>query len=84
MNTIKIAITVPEDIVMTIDLLSSESGVSRSKFITDVLKEKISKDQNDKIKSAYDTVFSDKTIAEEQLSMAGDFESSGKEEGQEW
>ena len=84
MNTKKIAITVPEDLVMTIDLLSFESGVSRSKFITDILREKISKDKNDKIKTSYDRVFSDNTIAEEQLAMARDFEASGKEEGQEW
>ena len=84
MNTKKIAITVPEDLVMTIDLLSFESGVSRSKFITDILREKISKDKNDKIKASYDRVFSDNTIAEEQLAMARDFEDSGKEEGQEW
>ena len=84
MNTKKIAITVPEDLVMTIDLLCFESGVSRSKFITDILREKISKDKNDKIKTSYDRVFSDNTIAEEQLAMARDFEDSGKEEGQEW
>ena len=84
MNTKKIAITVPEDLVMTIDLLSFESGVSRSKFITDILRDKISKDKNDKIKTSYDRVFSDNTIAEEQLAMARDFEDSGKEEGQEW
>ena len=84
MNTKKIAITVPEDLVMTIDVLSFESGVSRSKFITDILRDQISKDKNDKIKASYDRVFSDNTIAEEQLAMARDFEASGKEEGQEW
>ena len=84
MNTKKIAITVPKDLIMTIDLLSLENGVSRSKFITDILKEKISKDENDRIKNAYDCVFSDETIAAEQLSVVKDFESSGKEEGQEW
>jgi len=84
MNTKKIAITIPKDLVMTIDLLSLEQGVSRSKFITDILKEKILKDQNDKIIAAYDRVFSDESIAEEQLATARKFESSGKEDGQEW
>ena len=84
MNTKKIAITVPKDLVMTIDLLSLEKGVSRSKFITDILKEKILKTENDKIKTIYDRVFSDENIAEQQLSMAKEFEFSGKEEGQEW
>ena len=84
MNTIKVAITIPKDLVMTIDLLSLEQGVSRSKFITGILKEKIQKDQNDKIKATYDMVFSDERIAEEQLATAREFEFSGKEEGQEW
>ena len=84
MNTKKIAITVPKDIVMEIDLLSSEIGVSRSKLITDILKEKISKTQNDKIKAAYDRIFSDENIAREQLATAREYDSSGKEEGQEW
>lgn len=84
MNTIKVAITIPKDLVMTIDLLSLEQGVSRSKFITGILKEKIQKDQNDKIKATYDRVFSDERIAEEQLATAREFEFSGKEEGQEW
>jgi len=42
------------------------------------------KDENEKSKAAYDRVFSDETIAEEQLAMARGFESSGKNEGQEW
>ncbi|MCG6912031.1 MAG: ribbon-helix-helix domain-containing protein [Deltaproteobacteria bacterium] len=84
MNTIKIAITVPKDLIMVIDSLSREKGVSRSKFIADILKEKISKDENDKIKSIYDRVFSDESIAEEQLAAAREFESSGKEDGQQW
>lgn len=84
MNTKKIAITIPRDLVMTIDLLSLEQGVSRSKFITNILKEKIIKDRNDEIKAAYDRVFSDERVAEEQLATAKEFESSGKEDGQEW
>jgi len=84
MNTKKIAITIPRDLVMTIDLLSVEQGVSRSKFITGILKEKILKDQNDKIRATYDRIFSDERIAEEQIATAREFESSGKEDGQEW
>lgn len=84
MNTQKIAITIPKDLVMTIDLLSLENGVSRSKFITDILKERISKDKSAKIKSIYDRVFSDEAVSREQLAIAREFESSGKEDGQEW
>lgn len=84
MNTKKIAITVPKELVMTIDVLSHESGVSRSKFITDILNEKITKEKNEQIKTAYDRIFCDETVAKEQLATAREFDSSGKEEGQEW
>ena len=69
---------------MTVDTLSKEAGVSRSKFITDIVKEKISNDENDKIQSMYNCVFSDESIAEEQLRFARDFESSGREDGRQW
>lgn len=84
MNTRKIAITIPIDLVMTIDSLSLEIGISRSKFITEALREKITEDKNASIKATYDRIFSDESIAREQLDIAGDFESSGKNEGQEW
>lgn len=45
---------------------------------------KVAKDKNDEIKAAYDRVFSDESIAEEQLSMAREFESPVEEDGQEW
>jgi len=45
---------------------------------------KMAEDKNDEIKATYDRVFSDEAIADEQLEMTREFESSGKDEGQEW
>jgi hypothetical protein len=39
---------------------------------------------NEEIRAAYDRVFSDEAIAEEQLAMTKEFELSGRFEGQEW
>ena len=41
MNTQKIAITMPKDLVAMIDEMSTQKGISRSKFISLVLKERI-------------------------------------------
>ena len=36
------------------------------------------------IREAYDRVFSDESVVQEQLDTAAWFEGSGKDEGQEW
>lgn len=84
MNTQKVAITVPRDLIMIIDTISKEKGVSRSKFITSIIKEKILSEKKHKIKKAYNAIFSDKSIREEQKKTAGWFDGAGTESGQEW
>lgn len=84
MRTEKVAITIPSDLVAMIDDIRSRRGVSRSKFITLLLREKIMDEQARDIREAYDRVFSDESIVQEQLDTAAWFEGSGKEEGQEW
>ena len=41
-------------------------------------------EQAREIREAYDRVFSDESIVQEQLNTAAGFEGSGKDEGQEW
>ena len=41
MNTQKIAISMPADLVAMIDVLSKQKGMSRSRFISTVLHEKV-------------------------------------------
>ena len=84
MRTEKIAITIPSDLVSMIDDIRIKRGVSRSKFITLILREKIMDEQVRVIQETYDRVFSDETIVKEQLETAAWFEGSGKNEGQEW
>ena len=83
-NTQKVAITMPIDLVTLIDTISKQRGISRSKFISNFLREKISEERDRAIKEAYDRIFSDDSISREQLETANWFESSGSKEGQEW
>ena len=84
MRTEKVAITIPPDLLAVIDDIRIRRGVSRSKFITLLLRQKISDEQDREVRETYDRVFSDESVAKEQLETAAWLEGSGREEGQEW
>ena len=84
MRTEKVSITIPSDLISLIDDIRGKRGISRSKFITLLLREKIMDEQTRQIREAYDRVFSDETIVREQLDTASWLEGTGKDEGQEW
>ncbi|MBU0462774.1 MAG: ribbon-helix-helix domain-containing protein [Proteobacteria bacterium] len=84
MHTQKVAITIPKELVTMIDDLSKKRGLSRSKFISIILREKLMAERNRLIKDAYDNTFSDESIRREQHSCARWFEGSGSDKGQEW
>ena len=84
MNTQKVAITVPKNILIMIDTISKSKGLSRSKYISTVLKKNILDEKAQQLKDTYDKVFSDDSIQAEQLSTAKWFEEAGKKGGQEW
>ena len=76
MHTEKVAITIPSDLISVIDDIRSTQGVSRSKFINLLLREKIMDEQARDIREAYDGVFSDESIVQEQLEAAACLEGS--------
>jgi hypothetical protein len=84
MHTQKIAITIPQDIVASIDKISRQKGLSRSKLISTILKEKIMSEKKKQVRDEYDRIFSDESIREEQLNWTRWFEGAGSDEGQEW
>ena len=84
MNTQKIAITVPSDLLDIIDEISTRRSISRSKFISLLLREKLQEERNRHLKNEYDRVFSDKAISDEQLKTTMWFDGTGSKEGQEW
>jgi metal-responsive CopG/Arc/MetJ family transcriptional regulator len=84
MNTQKVAITIPKNLVTMIDMISKKHGLSRSRYISNVLREKLATERDRSVKEAFDRVFSDVEIRDEQLETANWFEGSGNIEGQEW
>ena len=84
MNTQKVAITIPKELVIMIDMISKQHGVSRSRYISSVLREKLADERERRIREAYDMVFSDAEIGKEQLKSVNWFEGTGRTEGQEW
>jgi len=84
MNTQKVAITMPIDLVTTIDSICQSKKISRSKFISTTLREKVVSEKEKQIKEAYNRVFSDEAIRKEQAATALWFDGAGNNEGQEW
>lgn len=84
MNTQKVAITIPEDLIKEIDLISKTKGLSRSRYIASALGDKVADEKRELLKQAYDRVFLDEDIQKEQLETAKWLEGAGSEGGQEW
>ena len=84
MNTQKVAITMPTDLLTTIDDISKQKGMSRSRYISTILREKVLDEKEKQIKSSYNRVFSDELILKEQLETASWLEGTGSKAGQEW
>ena len=84
MHTQKVAITIPKELIAMIDDMSKKKGMSRSKFISNVLRENLTREKNRQIRETYDQVFSDESIKKEQLNCTQWFEGLEIEEGQEW
>ena len=84
MNTQKVAITIPTDLVIIIDDISRQLGLSRSKYISTVLREKVLSEKEQHMKESFNRVFSDDSIKKEQLQTAIWFDGTGNPGGQEW
>ena len=84
MNTQKVAITVPADLLTIIDDFSKQKGMSRSRYISTILREKVLHDKEKRIKATYNRVFSDELILKEQIETASWLEGTGSKKGQEW
>jgi metal-responsive CopG/Arc/MetJ family transcriptional regulator len=84
MNTQKVAISMPKDLVEDIDLIIKSKGLSRSRYIASALSAKVADEKKELLKQAYDRVFSDEKIQKEQRDAAEWFEGAGSDGGQEW
>ena len=70
--------------ITVIDEISREKGISRSSFISNVLRDKVRDEKERRLRDTYDRVFSDEQIRKEQLDTCEWFELSGDNEGQGW
>ena len=84
MNTQKVAITIPKNVIVIIDKISQQKGISRSKLISEMLERQLAEEKSAFLKNAYDQVFSSDSIKTEQRNTARWFENSGNDGGQEW
>ena len=84
METQKVAITIPADLLSMIDAASSRQKISRSRFISRLLSEKMAAEQARELQQAYDEVFADPQVQKEQLETAALYEKTGDERGQQW
>ena len=67
MNTQKVAITIPMDVLAKVDVISKKLGLSRSKCISTLLNDKLSEVIENQLKESYDRVFSDDAVKQEQV-----------------
>jgi len=74
----------PKNLVIMIDMISKQYGISRSRYISKVLHEKLTAEREQNLREAYNRIFSDSEICREQLETTKWFEGFGQNEGQEW
>lgn len=84
MTTVKVAITMPKELVREVDAVRKEEEISRSGYITRLVRKAVRAERKEKLKAAYDRVFSDPEIVKEQKEIALFFDNSGNHKGQEW
>jgi hypothetical protein len=76
MTTRKTAIAVPEDLLARVDAMAEERGLSRSRFINDVLRAAVRAGRDAEITRRLDALFQDPAAAEEQRRGARELEAA--------
>jgi Ribbon-helix-helix protein, copG family len=84
MGAKKFAISVSEEVMEKVDRAAAERGVTRSRFISEVLR-KVARARGDaEVTKRLDRLFSNPRLAEEQRATALEFRRAGSEIGTEW
>jgi hypothetical protein len=84
MRSKKLAISVPADVIEEVDRAAKHQGVTRSRFITDVLRRIARARRDAEITKRINQLFADPDIADEQEKTARDFRAVSSESGVEW
>ncbi|MBX3274153.1 MAG: ribbon-helix-helix protein, CopG family [Sandaracinaceae bacterium] len=80
----KIAISVPEDVARQVDEAAAARGVTRSRFITDVLRTAARARTDAEITRRLDELFADETVTREQRETARDYQQAAPKDGTQW
>ena len=84
MGAKKFAISVPAEVMDQVDRAAARRGVTRSRFISDVLRRVADTQRDVEITRRIDEVLSDPQLAEEQRQTARDFGAARSQAGTEW
>jgi hypothetical protein len=77
MRTLKIAVTVPEDVVEAVDAAAREKGMSRSGLISRVLRTAMKAKSDAEVTRKLDEIFTDPDAAADQLRIANELDRAG-------
>ena len=80
----KFAISMPEDVMEQIDRAAADRGITRSRFIAEVLKKTARARTDAEITRRLNGVFSDEEATSEQRKTARDFQRVASSVGTEW
>ena len=80
----KIAISVPEEVLTAVDRAAAERSVTRSRFITDVLRRVAAARTDAEVRRRVDELFSDPRIAGEQRETARAGAAALRDSESEW
>jgi len=80
----KFAISMPEDVMEQIDRAAADRGITRSRFIAEVLKKTARARTDAEITRRLNDVFSDEETTSEQRKTARDFQRVASSVGTEW
>lgn len=80
----KFAISVPEDVMRHVDRAATRRGVTRSRFIADMLARVARARTDAEISRRVDALFSDPEVAREQARTAHAFRGAAPRAGTEW
>lgn len=80
----KIAISVPEEVLTAVDRAAAERSVTRSRFITDVLRRVAAARTDAEVRRRVDELFSDPRIAGEQRETARAGAAALRDRESEW
>ena len=84
MSVRKFAISVPEEVMEQVDETAAEWGVTRSRFITEVLRRVARLRSDAEVTRRLDEVFGDPGVAQEQKTMNRSLLNARRDAGTEW